>query len=116
MFSGWKVQQMNAVKPPVSSCWSREPLQMFDPILDRLDVTEHHRRARLQAQFVRDLHHFEPLVALAFERRDSVAHAIHQNLAAAAGDRAEPGFLELRDHFPQWHPEHFGKVIETPAG
>ena len=42
-------------------------LQMLDPIFDRLDVAEHHRRARFQSQLMRDLHHFQPLVAVDFQ-------------------------------------------------
>ena len=61
---------------------------------------------------MRDLHDFQPLVALAFKRRDSFPHAVDQNFAAAARDRSEPGFLELRDHFAQRHREHFGKMLE----
>ena len=64
-----------------------QALQMFDAIVERLDVAEHHRRARIQAELVRDRHDFEPLVALALQRRDLVAHAIDENLAATAGDR-----------------------------
>ena len=43
-----------------------EPLQMFDPLLDALDVAEHHRRARFQSQLVRCLHDFEPLRGITF--------------------------------------------------
>ena len=85
---------------------------MLDPVFDCLDMAEHHRRARVQPEFVRDLHHFQPCVGLAFQRRDSLAHAVDQNLATAAGNRSQPGFLELRDHFAQRHAEDFGEMLE----
>ena len=72
-----------------------DALQMFDAIFNRFDVTEHHRRARFQTEFMRDLHDFEPFVAVDLERRDFFAHAIDQDLAAAAGDRSESGVLEF---------------------
>ena len=61
---------------------------------------------------MRHLHHLEPLVALAFERRDSLPDGIDQNLAAAAGNRTEPRFLKTRDHFVQRHLERLGKMLE----
>ena len=85
---------------------------MFDPVPDRFHVTEHHRRARLQSQLMRDLHHFQPRVRIAFQRRDPVADAIDQNFAAAAGDRAEAGLLELRDHLAQRHAEQIREVLQ----
>ncbi len=61
---------------------------------------------------MRHLHHLEPLVALAFERRDSLPDGIDQNLAAAAGDRTKPRFLKTRDHFVQRHLERLRKMLE----
>ncbi len=74
---------------------------MLDPIFDRLHVAEHHGRARFQTELVRRLHHFEPGVGIAFERRDSFPHPIDQDFAAAARDRPQPGLFELRNHFAQ---------------
>jgi len=68
---------------------------MLNAFFHRLDVTEHHGRTRFQAEFVRDLHHFQPLVRIALERRDFLAHAVDQNLTASARNRAEPGFFEF---------------------
>ena len=44
---------MNAVNPPLAILLIAQALQMFDPIFDRLDMAEHHRRARFQAELVR---------------------------------------------------------------
>src|SRR5436309_640526 len=89
-----------------------DTLQMLDPFFNRLDMTEHHRRARSQPELVRDLHHFQPLIAVNFQRRNLLAHAINQNFAAAARNGAQPRVFELGDHFTQRHPESFRKVLE----
>src|SRR5438477_9200211 len=87
-------------------------LQMFHPLGDGFDVTEHHRRARFQSQFVRDLPYLQPFVTLDFEWRNSLAHPVNQNFATTTGDGAEAGFLEFREHFPQWHSKNFREVLE----
>ena len=62
---GWNVQQMNAVKPPVSSCKLPQPLQVLDALGERLDVAEHHGAGRSAAQFVPDAMDLEPFVGQA---------------------------------------------------
>ena len=61
---------------------------------------------------MRHLHHLEPLVALAFEWRDSLPDGIDQNLAAAARDRTKSRFLKTRDHFVERHLERLRKMLE----
>ncbi len=61
-------------------------LQMLDAILNRLHVTEHHRRARVQSQLVRHLHHFQPLIGVNLQRRNFLAHPIDQDFPAPAGN------------------------------
>ena len=99
-------------KPTARVLLVAQPLQVLDAILDRFDVAKHHRRTRLQAELVRHLHHLEPLVALTFERRDSLPDGIDQNLAAAAWDRTKSRFLKPRDHFVERHLERLGKMLE----
>ena len=41
-------------------------LQMLDSIFNRLDMAEHHRRARFQPELVRHLHYLEPFIAVDF--------------------------------------------------
>jgi hypothetical protein len=89
-----------------------QALQVLDAIFDCLHVTEHHRRARFQSELMRDLHHFQPLVAVDLERRNFLSNAVHQDFTATARDRSEPCALELRDHFSQRHPESFGEMLE----
>ena len=59
-------------------------LQMLDPVFNRLHMTEHHRGARPQSKLVRHLHYFQPLIAVNFQRRNLLAHAINQDFTAAA--------------------------------
>src|SRR5205809_6607126 len=89
-----------------------DALQMLDPVFNRLDMTEHHRRARSQPELVRDLHHFQPLIAVNFQRRNLLAHAINQNFAAATWNGAQPRVFESGDHFTHGHPESFRNVLE----
>ena len=90
----WKVQQMNAVKPPVSSCTSRGGAGA------RCGRRRFRRgrtswwRLLLRPSRVGDAHDFEPVIGIALERRDAVAHGIDENFAAAAGDAAESRFLK----------------------
>ena len=83
---------MNAVKPPVSSCSVAQPQQVLDALLVGLDRPVHHRRRRAQAGAMRVAHHVEPLVggrlAVAVQQ---LAHAIDENLGAAAGNAVEAG-------------------------
>ena len=46
---------------------------------------------------MRHVHHAKPFVAHRLERRDAFAHAVHENLAAAAGNGAQPGLHEIAD-------------------
>ena len=67
-----------------------QPEQVLEPLLDRLDGAVHHRRRRAQPGAVRVAHHVEPLVggrlAVAVEQ---LAHAIDEDLGAAAGNAVE---------------------------
>ena len=107
---------MNAVKPPVSSCSVAQPHQVLDALFQRLDRPVHHRRGRPQAAVMRVAHHVEPFVrgrlAVTVQKP---AHAIDENLGAAAGNAVEArgdqpiddlGHAELRQ--PR-QVDHFGR-------
>ena len=64
----------------------------------------HHRRRGLQAGFVRLAHDVEPARGAALLGRNRVAHALHENLRAAAGHRAHPGRVQLLDDVPRAEP------------
>jgi hypothetical protein len=85
---------------------------MLEAIVQRLHVPEHHRGAGIQSQPMCLAHYPKPLVALAFERCNSIAHAIDENLPTAAGNAAEAGFLELLQHLAHRHSKYFAEVAE----
>ena len=86
--------------------------QMLDAVVDALDMAEHHCGRAAQAEPVRDAHDLEPVVRVALQRRDLVADLVDENFAAAAGNRAEPRFLEARDDLLQRHAEDFREMVE----
>src|SRR5215813_13079137 len=87
-------------------------LKMFDPLFNGFHVSKHHRRTRLQSQFVCGLHHLQPLIAVNFQRRNFLSHPIHQNFSAPAWNRSESGLFEFRDHFAQGHPEGLREMLK----
>ena len=82
---------MKAVKPSVSSCSSRSRSRCSVRCSRLLADAEHHGGRALQAAQVGGLHHGEPLVGRALERRDAPADLVVEDLGAAAGDGVEPG-------------------------
>ena len=84
VFSRWKVQGINAVKPPVSSCRSRMRCRCLTRCSIVIADAKHHRRRRSQTDAMHRAHHVQPLIRRAF-RRDALAHFVVENLGAAAG-------------------------------
>src|SRR6185437_9076806 len=62
--------------------------------------------------FVRDLHDLEPAIGAGFFLRDEVAHALHEDLAAAARNRIESGLDELTDDVTCIHAEELGEAVD----
>ncbi len=89
-----------------------QALEVLEAVIESLDVAKHHRRAGAQAELMADAHGFEPVVAIALERGDSIADAVYEDLAAAAGDRPEARFHEFRDDLAERHAEDLREVIE----
>ena len=95
VFSGWSGQQMNAVKPFVRACTSRTRSRCsmrsasVSP-MPYIMVTE-----VFMPFLMRDLHDLEPAIGARLLLGDQVAHALHENLAAAAGNRVEAGLHQL---------------------
>src|SRR6266516_814000 len=58
------------------------------------------------------VHDLEPIIAHGFQRRNPLAHAIHENLATAARNRAKPCGLEIRDNSLEWLIKDFTKMDE----
>ena len=72
-----------------------QPQQVVDALLVGLDVAVEHRALRRDPQPVRGVVHVEPLVGVLLARRDERAHAVGEDLGAAAGHRVEAGVLQL---------------------
>src|SRR6266496_435545 len=99
-------------EPAASILLFANALQMLDPILDCLDVAEHHGGTRFQSELMRNLHHLQPLVAIDLQWRNFLSHPVNEYLATAARNRAEPCFFEFGDRFAQRHPKRFGKMMK----
>lgn len=74
-----------------------DTLEMFEPILKRFDVAEHHRSTGAESESVRCVHDVEPIVGHGFEWGDPFADVIDQDFAAAAGYGSEAGIFESDD-------------------
>ena len=78
-----------------------QPEQVLEPLLHRLDGPVHHRRGRAQPGAMRVAHDVEPFVgrrlAVAVQQ---LAHAIDEDLGAAAGNAVEARGDQAIDHLP----------------
>ena len=91
VLSGWKASGMKVTKPLVSSCSSRSaPGDRRDPLRSRCG-----RRAwcscDCKPELMRDARCLEPLVAVDLVVADDAAHALVEDLGAAAGQRIHAG-------------------------
>src|SRR5215469_4100418 len=75
-------------------------------------MAEHHRSAGIEAQAMRHVHDFEPVVAHGFERRNSLTDTVHKDFSTAARDRSEAGGAEIRNDFFQGFIEHLTEMDE----
>ena len=101
VFCGWKLQGMNAVKPPVSSCNSRTLLEVIDAMLECLAHAEHHGGGGAHAQLVRGAMHVDPVFGQALQAGDLVADFVVENFRAAAGNGIEPGIAQAANGVAQ---------------
>ena len=58
------------------------------------------------------LHDLEPAIGAGLLLRDEVAHALHEDLAAAAGNRVEPGLHQLADDVARVHAERLREEVD----
>ena len=89
-----------------------QPQEVVDPLLVRLDVAVEHRAVRRDAEPVRRVVREEPEVRVLLARRDQPAHAVGEDLGAAAGERAEPGRLQLAQHLLVREPGERRHVVD----
>ena len=101
VWSGWNVQAMKAVKPPVSILKLANSLEVLDPLCHGLDMAEHHGRGRSTAQLMPDPVNLQPVIGQHLAPRDRLADAVDQDLGASTGKASQPGLLEPLEHRPQ---------------
>src|SRR5207253_5622093 len=86
--------------------------QVLDAISEGFAEAIHHGDRRPQAEPVRDLHHLEPAIGPRLLAGDLVAHALHEDLAAAAGNRIETSRHQLPDDLFNRHAEPAREEID----
>ena len=106
---------MNAWNPPVSSCSARAQ-HVIDALFLRLDVPVEHRHVRAHAEPVRGAVNLEVAIAAALVVRDLPAHALGENLRAAARQRVEPGGHQLAQDLLVGHPVQVGEERDLDGG
>ena len=87
-------------------------LEMLDALGERFADAVHHRDRRLHALLVRDLHDLEPAIGAGFLLRDQIAHALDENLAAAAGNRVEARLHQLANDVARVHAERLREEVD----
>ena len=103
---------MKAVKPPRLVLQSAQPLQVFDPVGQRLDVAEHHRGRAASAQAVPRAADLQPAVGRALAGADLPADAIDEDFRPAAGQRSQPGVLQPLQHLAHRQPGERGDMVD----
>ena len=88
-----------------------QSLEMLDPLGQRLDVAEHHRRRAAAAQLVPDAVDVQPVVGHHLAARDLAADAIDQDLRPAAGQAPQPGRFEPLEHRSQRQLRDLGEMM-----
>ena len=71
-----------------------QPFEVLDAFGHGFDVAEHHGAGRSAAEFVPDAMDLQPFVGEALVDGDGLAHAVDEDLAAAAGQAPHAGGLE----------------------
>ncbi len=92
------------------------PQQVASPVLGRLDVPEHDRHVRAQADAVRGCVHGEPLVGRDLVRADHRAHLVVQDLGGGPGKRAEAERAKPLQVLLERKPECLGSLPHLERG
>ena len=89
---------------------------VIDALLERLDVAVEHRDVRAHAEPVREAMDREVAIGAALVVADLPAHALGEDLGAAAGQRIEPGLLQLAQHLLVGHAVEVGEERDLDGG
>ena len=84
--------------------------EVLQALLDRLHMTVEHRRVRAYAERMCGLHRLDPLGGRRLLWTDDRAHAIRENLRAAARKRRKSRLLQKREHLLDAFSRHLGKM------
>ena len=103
---------MNARKPPVAVLLVAEAEDVVDALLVRLDVAVEHRAVRRDPEPVRRVVDVEPDLRGLLARRDEPAHAVGEDLGAAARERPEARVLQLAQHLLVREPGERRHVVD----
>src|SRR2546428_767576 len=102
-------ERREAARPALHFADAKEVL---DAVRVRLAQSVHHRHGSPETETMRDLHDLEPAIRAGLLARDLVAHALHQDLAAATRNGVEPRRHQLFDHFGDRHAEAPGEEVD----
>ena len=86
-----------------------------DALLERLDMPVEHRRIRLDAELMRRTRHGQPLIRRRLVRAELPAHAVGEDLRAAARDRLQPRIAQAQEHLTHGKPRRMGKMRDLHA-
>ena len=101
VLSGWNASGMKVWKPCGFVLQGAQLQQMIDAVFVVLDVAVEHGGVRLQADLVGSARGLQPLVAVNLVIADDVAHAVGENLRAAARQRVHAGALSASPASPR---------------
>ena len=89
---------MNACRPPRLVLQRARLQQVIDALFRRLDVSVQHRHVGAHAEAVRDAMDRQVARAVALVVTDFLAHALREDLGAAARQRIKARRLQLLEH------------------
>ena len=95
---------------------ARAPGAGAAPSAAAVDVTEHHRHVRAQADPVRGVVHLEPLVGRHLVGADDRAHLVVEDLGGRARQRAEPEARRRSRYVASGEPERRGALPHLERG
>ena len=101
---------------------ARAPLQVADPeqvprhVHGPLDVAEHDRRGRAEADPVRGLVHLEPLAGRDLVRAEGAPHLVVEDLGGRARERGEAGVAEQGEVLVERQPERRRALPDLERG
>ena len=92
------------------------PQHVVDALLARLDVPVQHRDVRAHAEAMGRAMDLEIALGAALVVRDLPAHALGEDLGAAAGQRIEPGRHQLAQHLLVGHAVQIREERDLDGG